>query len=316
MPRMEEMLSPARDPEPASAVAEGVRACERARDAMLPPHVRAARDALFEDADRHGPRWPVLVREIVPAMLLFVVAMGATSNVAWRELVAERIPTSAIDLVLVAPVLVAIVLLAAAMAPLARIATSMLLGAGTAFVAGGALLAHGGQLALATVPSAAGMLLLGLAAARGVHRTIWTVPILVAAGISDAWSVQGGLTSRLLPEGAGASVFDPVPTTSVDPSLVTSLDMLVLHIPSLDGTWLLGLVDVLAMGLLFGLAHVFWQPLRRSVLAIGAALVAVVAMGSVLPVLPVLGAAWVLAHAQLVLRSLRFSLRRLTYLGG
>jgi hypothetical protein len=34
------------------------------------------------------------------------------------------------------------------------------------------------------------------------------------------------------------------------------------------------------------------------------------------PVLPLLGLAWVLANARLVWRATRFSLRRLTYLGG
>jgi len=284
--------------------------------APLPPQVAAARDALFEDADRHGPRLGELARRIVPALVLFATLLALTTSIAWREFLVARAPAEAVDLLLVAPVLLALVLLAAAMAPLARIDTYTLLGGGLAFAAAGGLLVRGGDVVLATPFSAVGMLLLGLGAARGVRRTVWTVPILLAAGISDAYSVQGGLTSRLLSEDGGTVLANVVPTLSVDPSLVTSIDLLVLHVPALAGMWLLGLVDVLAIGMLVGLAHTYWQPLRRSILALGTALVAVIAFGSVVPVLPVIGAAWVLAHLPLVVRSMRFSLRRLTYLGG
>jgi hypothetical protein len=104
--------------------------------------------------------------------------------------------------------------------------------------------------------------------------------------------------------------------TSVDAGLVTGVDFVLLHMPVLTGMWVLGFVDVVALGLLLGLTHLFWLPLGRTALALGAALVLTAGIGGPVPVLPALGAAWVVANARLVWRATRFSLRRLMYLGG
>ena len=106
------------------------------------------------------------------------------------------------------------------------------------------------------------------------------------------------------------------PVLVVSAASVTLLDYLVLHVPAATGMWVLGLVDVVALGLLLGLTHLFWLPVPRTAIALGAVLVATIGFGIPIPVLPMLGVAWALVHARLVWRSTRFSVRRLLYLGG
>jgi hypothetical protein len=78
----------------------------------------------------------------------------------------------------------------------------------------------------------------------------------------------------------------------------------------------MGIVDLVAIGALLGLAHIFWLPLGRTAIALGCALVATLLAAGPVPVLPMLGAAWLLVNAKLIWRATRFSLRRLVYLGG
>ncbi len=310
-------------PGPAGSFGDGARAHvgrERARE--LPTPLRERRDALFEDADRHGPRRPVLARRILPATLALPAAFGVSVAQPWRELVIARLDADAADVVLVAPVLAAIVWLAAALAPLARVRIAPLLGGAMVLLGVGALLVRDGEVVWASVPSAAGAMVLGIAAARVVSRAVWALPLLLAAGISDAHSVAFGVTDRLLDAAAdaggagGSSAVQAAVSTTIPAQLVTSLDLLVLHVPVASGMWLLGLVDVVAIGMLLGLAHLFWLPLGRTAFALAGALVVAIAVGGVVPVLPLLGLAWVVANMRLVWRSTRFSLRRLTYLGG
>ncbi len=290
----------------------------RVRARVLPPVVRAARDALFVDADRHGPRAMALILRVVPALLLVPAALLFASARPVRSWAIDAFSGAVADVVLVAPALVALVLLAAALAPLARTRVEPLLVAGLALLALGAALVERGDLVYAAVPAAYGAAVLGVAAARAVRRAVWALPLVLAAGLSDAHSVAAGVTGRLLDDGGVSSSATErlVPTMSVAPGIVERVDLLVLHVPAATGTWMLGLVDVVALGLLLGLAHLFWLPLGRTAVALGAALVAAVALDTTVPVLPLLGIAWVLVNARLVWRSTRFSLRRLTYLGG
>jgi hypothetical protein len=161
-----------------------------------------------------------------------------------------------------------------------------------------------------------GAMLLGIAASRGVRRAVWALPMLLAAGVSDAQSVRIGVTGRLLDDIGGRASEQLQPTLTIAAAQVARVDLLVAHVPAATGTWLLGLVDVVAIGLLLGLAHLFWLPLGRSAAALAIALAIAVMSGVAVPVLPLLGLAWVLANARLVWRSTRFSLRRLVYLGG
>lgn len=288
--------------------------------AQVGPDADAAqegRDELFVDADRHGPRWPALVRRALPALLLLPAALVLSALQPWRSAIIDAATPELSDLVLVAPVLAALVLLATALAPLARVRVEPLLGAGLVLLGIGLWMARDGLLVAATIPTAIGAVMLGVAASRAVRRAVWTLPVLLAAGVSDAQSVQVGVTSRLLDDHVGAPVVEHVqPTLSIAADLVTRVDLLVVHVPAATGTWLLGLVDVVALGMLLGLAHLFWLPLGRTALALGAALVLTVGLGFPVPVLPMLGIVWLLVHIRLVWRSTRFSLRRLTYLGG
>lgn len=290
----------------------------RARVETKPPRVSEARDALFDDADQHGPRWPVLVRRAVPVLLLLPAAISMASLDAWRSPVLDALEFAAADLVLVAPVLVLLVVLAGALAPLARASTFPLLAGGFLLLAGATGLVDTGRIVLASVPAAVGALLLGIAAARSIRRAVWLLPLLLAAGLSDARSVQGGVTRRLLDDAAagGAATEQLSATVSVSSSVVAPIDYLVLHLPAATGTWMLGLVDVAALGLLLGLAHLYWLPTGRTIVALSVALVLTVGVGMPVPVLPMLGIAWVVVHARLVWQATRFSARRLVYLGG
>lgn len=293
---------------------QGPRASVRARH--LPDVVQLARAELFRDSDQHGPRWPVLVRRAAPALLLVPLGLALASLEPWRGLLLGQLSASITDVVLVTPVLVALVALAAALAPLARVRIAPLL-AGACVVLGiGLWLVASGWLVVASIPTAVGAVLLGVAAARAVRRAVWTLPLLLAAGISDTHSVQVGLTSELLGGDAGRSVAQVAAVLAVPPAAVQRIDLLVLHVPAATGTWMLGIVDVVALGLLLGLAHLFWLPLGRTAIALGVALVATIGFGVPVPVLPMLGFAWVAVNARLVWRATRFSLRRLTYLGG
>lgn len=295
---------------------DGPRASVRARGRVLPPALREQRDHLFRDADQHGPRRPALVRRSLPALVLLPATLLLSAALPWRSLVLDAASAPVADLVLVAPVLASIVVLATAIAPLARMRVEPLLGAGLLLLGITVWLASSGLLVAATAPGTIATLLLGIAGARAVRRAVWTLPMLMAAGISDAQSVEFGITRRLL-EGVGVRGGEQVaPVLSVPPDVVAGIDLLVIHVPAATGTWMLGLVDVLAIGLLLGLAHLFWLPLGRTALAISGVLVLTVGLGVALPVLPMLGVAWLLVHARLVWRSTRFSLRRLTYLGG
>lgn len=303
---------------PASG-AGGVRA-----DRTLPPQVVRSRDQLFVDADRHGPRAGDVVRRCVPALAALPAALGLAAWTPWRDVLLRSLDPVVADAVLVAPVLVALVSIAAASAPLARCSAATLLLAAAPLLVVTSLVVADGQLVLATVTAIPGALLLGVAAARQLRRAVWALPVLLAAGLSDAQSFQGGITRRLLEDGLSGSAspggsaarLHVEPILRVPAELVARVDFLVLHVPALTGTWLLGLVDVVALGLLLGLTHLFWLPVARSALALGGALLLVQVTGLALPVLPMLGVAWVLVHARLVWRSTRFSLRRLTYLGG
>lgn len=290
----------------------------RVRARELPPIVRAARDDLFTDADRHGPRAFALAMRVLPAMLLVPASLVVASARPIRSWAIDAFSGPAADVVLVAPALVAFVVLAAALAPLARTRVEPLLAVGVLLLAFGTWLVDRGDLVVGAIPAAYGAAVLGVASARAVRRAVWALPLVLAAGLSDAHSVAAGVTGRLLDDGAlTATATERVaPTLSVAPGIVERVDLLVLHVPAATGTWMLGLVDVVALGMLLGLAHLFWLPLGRTAIALGVALVMAVALDTTVPVLPLLGIAWVLVNARLVWRSTRFSLRRLMYLGG
>jgi hypothetical protein len=221
---------------------------------------------------------------------------------------------SASDLAIVVPSLAGIVAGGLLLAPLARIRTSALAAVAVLCLVPMAWLVLDGELVLAAPFGAFGALALGLAAARLVYRAVWALPILLVASISDAQSVHGGLTNKLLDTGSTEAAGHVV--TSIAPSAVQTIDFLVVHVPAHSDLWVLGLVDVLAVGLLFGLTHMYWQPIPRTALALLAALLIAAAASVPVPVIPALGLAWAVANWRLIWRSTRFSLRRLTYLGG
>lgn len=290
------------------------RAGVRAR--TMPPALQRARDELFTDADRHGPRRAALAKRVLPAAFVLPLAVLVTTIEPWRRWAIGLGSPDRANLALVLPVLVALVLLAASLAPLARGRIEPLVGCGLVLLATGAWLVQGGELVWAGIPSSIGALLIGVASARAVRRAVWALPLLLAAGVSDTHSVAFGVTDRLLGGTDAAPTMQAAATTSVPVSFVERIDLLVLHVPVANGTWLLGLVDVVALGMLLGLAHLFWLPLGRTVVALVLALAAAIVIGGAVPVLPLLGAAWLLANVGLVWRSTRFSLRRLMYLGG
>lgn len=288
-----------------------------ARGSTYPPEVVAARDRLFDDADMHGPRWPVLSMRALPAITALAVTQLLSSTELWRRIVIERTSDAISDFVLVAPVMAAAVGLALALAPTARTRVEPLVAGALVLMAVGTWLVAQGWLAAATIPSTLAAAFAGIAAARAVRRAVWTLPLLIAAGASDARSVSGGVTRQLLDgTGVSESAATVTPELTIPPELVANIDYFVLHVPAATGTWLLGLVDVVAVGLLLGLAHLLWLPLGRTAVALAAALALTVGAGVPVPVLPMLGIAWVAVHAKLVWRATRFSLRRLTYLGG
>jgi hypothetical protein len=232
--------------------------------------------------------------------------------------VLESTSGKAADVVLLAPILIAIVALAAACAPLARRDAPTVAGVGLLLLAAHGALITLGMAWAASLPGAVGAVLLGVAGARMVRRIIWTIPILVAGALSDVHGVAVGLTSELVDDVTGvievrADVggFLWSGLTSIAP-----IDLLTLHLPAASGIWLLGLVDVVAVGLLLGLAHLMWTSVLRSAAALAIALVLVVLATQVVPVIPILAASWLLANAPTVWRAARFSLRRLAYLGG
>lgn len=287
---------------------------------QLPMQVARARDELFADADRHGPRFGDVVRRAIPALAALPLAVALAAVEPWRGLLAGALDPAVVDVLLVAPVIAALAFAAGAIAPLARCSAPSLLLVALPLLGLMGVLVRDGALALATIPGAFGSLLLGIVAARTLRRAVWALPVLLAAGISDAQSFQGGVTRRLLEEGVAGGGSTAAarlePLLRVPAELVASVDFFVLHVPVASGTWLLGLVDVVALGVLLGLTHLYWLPPARTALALGAVLVLVLATGSAMPVLPLLGIAWAMVHVRLVWRSTRFSLRRLTYLGG
>ncbi|MCW2971977.1 MAG: hypothetical protein JWN72_250 [Thermoleophilia bacterium] len=280
----------------------------------------AARDELFRDADRHGPRTPVMVLRAAIALPMLAAVLLASTRTPWRSALIDAVPMRIADLLIIAPVLAALVFVATMLAPLARTNAAPLLGMSLLLVGVASWLTRAGSLSLAAFPLAVAGIIVGVVAARALRRAVWALPVLLAAGVSDAQSVRGGVTEDLLSsvatDGSGARVAARTAMTSIDPSLVLGIDFLVLHVPVVTGMWLLGFVDVVAVGLLLGLTHLFWLPMGRTALALGAALVLTAGAGAPVPVLPALGAAWVLANLGLVWRSTRFSLRRLMYLGG
>lgn len=282
----------------------------------MPPAVARSRDELFEDADRHGPRAGALAWRVAPAIVSMLVAVALTTAEPWRRTVIAATTDRMADLVLVVPVLAAIVVLGAAIAPLARIRVEPLLGAGLVLLAAGGWLVLQGLVVLAMPITVVGALCAGVAAARVVRRAVWALPLLLAAGVSDAQSVAFGVTDRLLEGTVDGGTAQVAAATTIPAAMVERLDLLVVHVPVATGTWLLGIVDVVAIGMLLGLAHLYWRSLPKTAIALVAALTIAVGVGSVVPVLPLLGLAWVLANARLVWHSTRFSLRRLTYLGG
>lgn len=275
----------------------------------VPAHVRAACDELFTDADRHGPRARELWLRLLAASILMPACILLSTLLARS---AGGVP----DVVAVAPTLVGLAGAGLLLAPLARVPAWPLFAAASACLVPASVLVAGGAVVVAAPIASAGVLLLGLAAARLLYRAVWVLPMLFVAGVSDAQSVQGGVTESLLDDSIGAPAAAASVATSMSASAIQSIDYLVLHVPTSSGMWILGLVDVLAIGLLLGLTHLYWQPVARTALALLAALVLTVGLGTPVPVLPALGIAWALANASLVWRSTRFTLRRLTYLGG
>ncbi|MCW2960386.1 MAG: hypothetical protein JWM90_773 [Thermoleophilia bacterium] len=303
------------DPARPEAFASGASMSERA----VPQQVADARDQLFRDADQHGPRAGELARRGLVASLVVPIALALAAWQPWRVFVIDLVPVAVADAALLVPVLASLVLLAALLAPLARMSFLPLIAVTIPLLAASTWLVSIGSIVLAAVPGTLGATILGLAAARALQRAVWALPVLLAAGISDTQSVRGGVTQELLDgAGVGAAVADVTSsaTVRIAPDLVASIDFVVLHIPVASGTWMLGLVDVVALGLLLGLSHLFWLPVTRSAVALGVALVATHLVDTPIAVLPVLGIAWVLVNAPLVWRSTRFSVRRLMYLGG
>ena len=285
--------------------------------AAVPPALRAAVDALFEDAARHGPRMPALARRIAPAAASFAAVLWLAGWMPWRTVLETTMSARAADVALVGPIFAAVVVFGWALAPLVRVPTIPLVLGGGGCMGLGLLLVHDGLLVVASLPSVFGALLLGVSAARVLQRAVWIVPILAAAAISDIRSVQGGVTDRLLDDvagGASTQYLDPV--FRIAPAALAPVDSFVLHLPAATGTWMLGLVDIVAVGMLLGLCHLQWRPEGRTAFALAGALVVTLLVSTAVPVLPVLGVAWILTNARLVWRATRFTMRRLTYLGG
>ena len=306
-----------REPEMGDAAGGGARPDVRLR-LVVDTALEEARDEFFQNADRHGPRLPDIIRRSAIASAVLPMVLSVATFTPVRAWLSGELSPRAADLALIAPSLAALLVAAAMLAPLARVSVTPLLVAATCLLVPAVWLTSTGAFIAAMLPLALAGLLIGLAGARTMRRAVWALPVLLAAGISDAQSVRGGVTHDLLGavDGGPTSHTFTTAITSVDPGLVTGIDYLLLHLPVLSGMWVLGFVDVVAVGLLLGLTHLFWLPVGRTSVAIGLALVLTAGIGGPVPVLPALGAAWLLANARLVWRATRFSMRRLMYLGG
>src|SRR5687767_268079 len=86
----------------------------------IPPQVAAARDELFRDADQHGPRVGELARRGLAACLVVPIALALAAWQPWRVLLIDLVPVAVADAAMLVPVLAALGLLAALLAPLAR----------------------------------------------------------------------------------------------------------------------------------------------------------------------------------------------------
>lgn len=277
-------------------------------------------DALFRDADRHGPRSSQLIRRAaLPLAALPLAIAVALMPVVRDALMQLALPVRAADAVLVVPALAMLLAFGGVCAPLSRLATWRVLVPALVLLAGGEWLVARGALVWSTLPLAIGALLLGIAAARTVRRAVWVLPVLLAAGLSDLQSVRSGTTRQLLDHAGTGSTNLHVAThmsASVPADQVAALDAFVLHLPALSSMWLIGLVDIVAIGLLLGLAHLYWLATRRVAAGLLCVLVVAMLLPGGVPVLPLLGVAFVVVNARLVIHSTRFSLRRLLYLGG
>lgn len=307
----------ARDaPEGNSALLAHVKTNRVESKRAIPEQLRRSLDEIFMDADRHGPRLHRVTLRVAPSVALTALMLWVTMNQSWREFVVENTSQRLSDLILVAPVLAAMMILAAVCAPLVRMRALPVVLMGLALLAISSLMVYQGAVVHATVVALCGALLVGVASARIVRRAVWVLPLLLSAGLSDAHSVASGVTENLLSEVQSTAAQPSVVTSTIDPSMISQLDYMVLHVPVATGIWMLGIVDVVAIGLMLALTHLHWRSVSLSALAITAALILAVSAGTAVPVLPVIGIAWIVTNASLVWNSTRFTVRRVTYLGG
>jgi hypothetical protein len=283
--------------------------------------VRARVEQLFADADQHGPRAVELVRRTIVALLVVLGAVALTASSSWRDAIYAAVGSGRVlDPLLVLPVILAMVVAGTLTAPLVRVPAVPLALVSAVLALTAVLFVGRGMLVVGTVPALLAALAAGTLAARAMRRAVWALPMLLAAGVSDARSVSNGITHALLEGAARAGGSAPhtlsAPVLRVPAAAVAQLDYVVIHVPVAHGTWLLGLVDIFAVAVLLGLTYTYWLPQRRTAVALGAVLLGAAALGTTIPMLPLLGAAWVAVHARLVWRSTRFTLRRFTYLGG
>lgn len=295
------------DTSPVTAVITHEHAAPGASAAMAPDLA-----ALFRDADQHGPRGGKLITRLVAPVTVLAVACALAVLPAWRTTVAGAVDGDLARIAFVVPVLAGLLLCAAVLAPLVRVGLLRLLVPAAVTASAGVLLVSDGQLLWSSVPLAGAALLVGAAAARAVRRAVWVLPLLLVAALSDAHSVAAGTTRGLLgaDRPAAAEVVAAQLPTRFPPSDVRFIDYVVLHLPSAEGFWMVGLVDIAAISLLLGLSHMYWLPVRRAAPALGAVLAAAAASGATLPLLPLLGVAWLAVNIPLVWRSTVFSVRR------
>jgi hypothetical protein len=280
----------------------------------LPARVRAQVDALFTTRRRARIDHRLLATRAVVALALLAAVLGLVITVtatgwshglhgsalhAWG--VASR---ALVAVVLVAGIAMVRAWTGAGAGPLALVAA---LGA-----AGSVVLVLAVRPLPAVLPAVVGATALGFLVAGSLARVTWIVPVAIAGSVSDARSVAAGPTHALLD---AATVRDAVDASGVAgvrllDSPPSTLDLLVVHLPSISGPWVLGAIDVVVVALFLAATVNFRLPVGRSVAALAAALTVAAVPDRGVAVIPLLSAAFLLVHARALATAGRYALRR------
>ena len=164
----------------------------------------------------------------------------------------------------------------------------------------------------ATVAGAIAATSLGWLVAHNVARLMWVVPLGICASASDIHSVYFGFTrnnvlasntSDLASSVSAESVLHPIQAHA--PAVV---EMLTVTLPSPGGAWMLGMVDIAFAAVMVSLVRRYELSRLRTGIALACAIACAAAVPQGVPVIPLLTAAFLIAHARPAWRTVRHSL--------